>query len=500
MHLLVKVLPYLKSKSWDTRIAAALAIDCIVRAVGVWHPPDLPLDVNGSENGTTCAFVGGDSDQSKLRAFDLKKILLEGHRLLASSGNEYLGSSNGHAASKELAKSLGLSLPGAGQQELGIDVEKELEDGERQQQERSISSTVDLKGKGKLTGSASTTLTPSASPSPGPDALEPDLSNLSARERNALKRKRKAAETASPANGMSPGAPPPLPVPPSKKRILDSSGTPGGGDLSISSPGASNVKDEQDPTVDDNEANKITIAYKGPPKPQKVDPHGDDAKVAEASWVPTPDNWPFATIVEALRQDLLSTIWEVRHGAALGLREILKIQGRAGGTIAGASRDDNDASHREWAEQLAETFLTVFALDRFGDFVGDHVVAPVRETASQTLSALLLSMPQSSIAHVHAILLQMIKQDSVLSEEERAALKAQGRKSNFWEVKHAGLMGLRYVIAVRKDFYIAAQAAADAVKKEEPDGGMDDIRVDSARTEGRTEGFFLEVVGAAILG
>jgi TATA-binding protein-associated factor len=35
--------------------------------------------------------------------------------------------------------------------------------------------------------------------------------------------------------------------------------------------------------------------------------------------------------VKVLEVDLLSAAWEVRHGAALALRELLKAQGRFGG-------------------------------------------------------------------------------------------------------------------------------------------------------------------------
>ena len=38
------------------------------------------------------------------------------------------------------------------------------------------------------------------------------------------------------------------------------------------------------------------------------------------------------------------------------------------------------------------------------------VVAPVRETVSQTLASLLIHMPRRSLLHVHSVLLQMIRQ------------------------------------------------------------------------------------------
>jgi len=41
--------------------------------------------------------------------------------------------------------------------------------------------------------------------------------------------------------------------------------------------------------------------------------------------------------------------------------------------------------HQLWLEDSALRLLCVLALDRFGDFVSDEVVAPVRETCAQTL-------------------------------------------------------------------------------------------------------------------
>ena len=68
-------------------------------------------------------------------------------------------------------------------------------------------------------------------------------------------------------------------------------------------------------------------------------------------------------------------------------------------------------AHERWCNDLAVKFLCIFVLDRFGDFVSDQVVAPVRETVSQTLAYLLLHMPRRSVLHVHNVLLQMIRQE-----------------------------------------------------------------------------------------
>lgn len=46
--------------------------------------------------------------------------------------------------------------------------------------------------------------------------------------------------------------------------------------------------------------------------------------------------WIWDGVVKVLEVDLFSTSWEVRHGAAMALRELLKLQGKCGG-MRGAS-------------------------------------------------------------------------------------------------------------------------------------------------------------------
>jgi hypothetical protein len=41
--------------------------------------------------------------------------------------------------------------------------------------------------------------------------------------------------------------------------------------------------------------------------------------------------------------------------------------------------------HQQWLEDISLRLLCVLALDRFGDFVSDQVIAPVRETCAQAL-------------------------------------------------------------------------------------------------------------------
>lgn len=85
------------------------------------------------------------------------------------------------------------------------------------------------------------------------------------------------------------------------------------------------------------------------------------------------------------------------------------------------------------------------------------MVAPVRETVSQTLASLLLHMPRRSVLHIHSILLQMIRQDFSLAAPTRVlpgATRDDGvlrERTHVWEVRHAGLLGIKYEVAVRND-------------------------------------------------
>jgi TATA-binding protein-associated factor len=59
----------------------------------------------------------------------------------------------------------------------------------------------------------------------------------------------------------------------------------------------------------------------------------DSRAASVESWELPAGEWPFSKLVEAMGVDLFSPSWEVRHGAAMGLREILKTQGAAGGML-----------------------------------------------------------------------------------------------------------------------------------------------------------------------
>ncbi|KAA6421342.1 MAG: hypothetical protein FRX49_08620 [Trebouxia sp. A1-2] len=166
--------------------------------------------------------------------------------------------------------------------------------------------------------------------------------------------------------------------------------------------------------------------------------------------------WPFQAICDQMCIDMLDPVWEVRHGAALALREVLRSQADAAGLVApvaahptgwaaageegrlelqGVTPQDVDAalhSNTRWLEDCSIRLLCVLALDRFGDFTSDQVVAPVRETAAQALGAAVQPLPLSQAQALLSLLHQLIQQQQ-------------------WDVRHGGLLGLKYLLAARKD-------------------------------------------------
>ena len=155
--------------------------------------------------------------------------------------------------------------------------------------------------------------------------------------------------------------------------------------------------------------------------------------------------WQFQGIYELLLENLTSDIWEVRHGAALGLRELMKKHASSVSRVKGKSRQENDLQNRKSLEDLATRLLTVFALDRFGDYVYDTVVAPVRESVAQTLAALLIHLDDNLSLTIFKTLEQLVLQDPQIT----------GLPNKIWEATHGGLLGIRYFVSIKTDFLLS---------------------------------------------
>ncbi|KAF5386822.1 hypothetical protein D9615_001620 [Tricholomella constricta] len=451
MAVVARIIPFLHSKSFDTRTAASVALSHIFSLVPLWKPSE----------GQDAASPSSEAhlEPPTFPNFSVQELILQGKLLLASSGKEFIkpagilsSAAEVKKARKEAMGRLGLDFLDADDMDLekefaeaDEDVEMEDTSGEA---EPSAESTPPLEAcKSDYTvngGDAPPRSAPPTAPSPttstAPSLPDAETNALSARERNRLKRKRK------PGNSAFVAAPPPqatgakytaAPAGSSNKARLVSTDDK---IASISRTGSPK------PATDGVPSDKIVI---DPTKGGAVSPKASQqSKALDVK----PGLWVWDGVVKVLEVDLFSAAWEVRHGAAMALRELLKVQGKYGGMRDDASFHANEYAHERWCNDLAANLLCLFVLDRFGDFVSDQVVAPVRETVSQTLASLLIHMPRRSLTHVHSILLQMIQQNFVIP---MISTKCQAGEENnhIWEVRHAGLLGIKYEVAVRGDLF-----------------------------------------------
>ncbi|CAJ2655318.1 unnamed protein product [Trifolium pratense] len=542
--LLKKVSQYLRSKKWDTRVAAAHAIGSIAENVKHISLNELIGSVvtKMSESGISCSvddlcawpYLQAKITGSSFRSFDMNKVLEFG-ALLASGGQEYdIGSDNIKNPKERLVRQK-QNL----RRRLGLDVCEQFMD------INDVIRDEDLmahKSDSYLNGADHKVFT-----SCSVHNIQKMVANMvpnvkskwpSARERNLLKRKAK--------NNSK-----------DQTKSWCEDGTEASGTQNLASKG---------PCPD-------SVNYS---KPFTQVNHDEDGFEHEED-----GQWPFSTFVEQLIIDMFDPVWEVRHGSVMALREILTHQGASAGVLKhdphlertsfveledknitnmlkrerdidlnmqvsadecvsnlkrpkledvslstsmdsvmtcsndgdiensitseilgcnlpvdfgngkfnGSSIDMNLETHSndlhdahkepaniaeqkgysddkmipsgnpnvlrnlpqncelmnlvkvtrsswlrncEFLHDCVIRFLCVLSLDRFGDYVSDQVVAPVRETCAQALGA--------AFKYMHAAL---------VNETLNILLKMQC--SPEWEIRHGSLLGIKYLVAVRQE-------------------------------------------------
>ncbi|KAJ2852119.1 TATA-binding protein-associated factor mot1 [Coemansia brasiliensis] len=398
-NLINRVYEYLGKKSWDTRVAAAQAIEAICRQVDEWDP-------SGNDD-----VKPQDQDWLRFSQFNVDSVLKHGKKLLGSAGTEYDDGLQGLDAQARVA-----AQRAQVKKQLGLGAEFLDED------------LLDDKDLG-----ADDYVKPSVTPqkrksvdSAEEEEEEPaiDMSKLSARERNRMKRRARMEGK--------------------KKKV----------DMGPKKKGTNGATEERQVDVTEQSSGAIVV---------------ETRKDMRAAFSMSAGSWVFESVAEVLTVDLFDARWETRHGAGMALRELFKQHGYGAGRVAGASREINGQRNQGFLEDMCVRLLCVFALDRFGDFVSDHVVAPVRETCAQALGVMSQFLEPSRMKELQGALLHLIE---------------RGEAGGVWEVRHAGLAGLRYVVAVRRD--LAGQlgpAALDAALAGLRDND-DDVRGVSAATLG----------------
>lgn len=450
--LLGRVLPYLQSKSWDTRTAAAKAIGGIVENAEKFDPnaddPDSKTEpIKGEDVEPKLEDKPLDADDFlQLNSLDIKLILSHGKKLLGSAGKEYEYSMAGMTPAQRLAhqKQSLTSRLGLGGEYIEEDLVNEHDFAANSQHKLATTPglpRVDTKTSAKRQDSLHSASPYSAkSPSENHQTL-PDESGLSKRQLNQLKRKNKsAAKTGSSKmrvvdlSGRRPSEPGQTPVSATPHPVKLNGHEEPNGDAT---PDYFSIKREGS---DDNTA--LVSEFKGEEVPEKplIQPDEEHAH-----------DWPFDVMCDFLSNDLFDPTWEIRHGAAMGLREVLRVHGRGAGRRYGKARSENDLANRRWLNDMACRLLCVLMLDRFGDYVSDTVVAPIRESIGQTLGSLLSQLPDDIAIQVYHFLQEMVNQQNT------------GLKQPIWEVCHGGMIGLRYFVAIRKDLLLNQSDLLDGV-------------------------------------
>ncbi|KAI1180048.1 hypothetical protein F4777DRAFT_358909 [Nemania sp. FL0916] len=285
-------------------------------------------------------------------------------------------------------------------------------------------------------------------------------SGLSARQKNVLKRKRKkeAQKVAQGKGGFGD-----LSI-----RRSFTAGSEGFDDTAIadveSKKSTKNDYFNLDRPADIDEDTKIVSEFKGPVLIKSEIETDEDLQGSE---------WPYERLCEFLKLDIFDPQWEIRHGAALGLREILRVHGAGAGRLRGKSRIENDALNRKWLDDMACRLCCVLMLDRFTDYASDTSVAPIRETVGQSLGSFLKYIPPESVHNIYQVLFRMVMQQDI------------GVERPVWAVCHGGMVGLRYVVAVRKDLLLQHSHMVDGIVQAVMKGlgdNDDDVRSVSAAT------------------
>ncbi|XP_033630416.1 TATA-binding protein-associated factor 172-like [Asterias rubens] len=391
-NLLFKIHFYLKSSTWETRIAAGHAIEAVAKHVPHWAP----IKKIKEEGATSSAGprittpIQREADQLKFDKFNVNRVLEQGSSLLGSAGTEYeLDLEEAALDPKErlirqrhqLQKRLGLDVGGV----LGMDSDDLFNDDDL------------LTKKDAVARADSNTL---KLPTSAADIVAQEMAQmgagLSSREKNRAKRKVKLLL---------------------KQRSKENSDGSLGSSMEIANEEPSNKKSKIVKLASQSSFN---------------DKLQTDQPTDGSIFYEEPGEWPFASLCEQLSNDLFHQSWEIRHGAATGIREVVKVHGHSAGKSVDHPLDQQESLNQMWMEDISLRLLCVLALDRFGDFVSDEVVAPVRETCAQALGVVLHHMTTSGVNGVLGVLLQLLSQ-------------------NQWEVRHGGLLGMKYLLAVRKE-------------------------------------------------
>lgn len=411
LNLLSRVYPYLNSRKWETRIAAAKSFGGIAAHAELWDPNAIeedPVkleeldDVQVKLEQEEMRLLNDDTNFISLDQWSLHEVLKSGKKFLSCSDVDTSGSKTMASIKKQkisINKALG--------------IKSEIDDEMMFDEPNEVKSEPKSEPKSQV--KQETPMEASLSPLPsesGSSAIS------SARLKAMAKRKAKMAGK----GGSAKSKPVDISQSSISRKLVDQ-------EVGVSN-GHSNHTSQKVDITSQAGGNKLVVETKAPEIPPILAEHSKVAGLV----------WPFQGVYELLITDMFSETWETRHGAVLGLRELIKKHGKGAGRVKRRSLEENNQKNRQTLEDLASRLLTLFATDRFGDYVYDTVVAPVRESAAQALAALLVHLDSDLVVKIFMHLDELVLQDTNDNE-----------KVPCWEASHGGMLGLRYLVSVRTD-------------------------------------------------
>lgn len=367
-NLLIKVRNYLHSSSWDTRIAASQAVEAIITNVPLWFPNGITVK---KEEDTVEKIDLTNECKMMFDRYDVNTVIKCGHNLLASEMKNYDDT----------------DLISVKPTESVLDRNDKIA-----QMRKSINQKLGLAYVENITNDFISN-----------SDLEVGNNEINYMNTNGNNDNNLIDDLITKVTGRK------------LKRTLSKP------KFTYPVSGLNSTENSNDSSMLNNK--KIKLEPKEEPSESLVNEDEDTQDC---------NDWPLAWFCDELMSDLLNAQWEVRHGSAIGLREIVKLQGRCGGRSKTALSNQQDKLNQLWLEDLSLRLLTVLALDKFGDYVSDQVVAPVRETCAQVLGLIIKFLSVEGVISVLRILLQLLQ----CSE---------------WEARHGGMLGVKYMLAVRRD-------------------------------------------------
>lgn len=195
------------------------------------------------------------------------------------------------------------------------------------------------------------------------------------------------------------------------------------------------------------------VAFKNP-KLDITEQSNDSNKIMLESKIQNEDGedvagitWTLQTLYDLLLADLSSENWELRHGAALGLRELFSKKKENTHYIGKLKTNDHVANvtrNDKYLQDLCCNILSIFARDRFNDFIGDSVVAPVKASTAQALAAIFNSL--DDVEEKYLLFLVFENLEKLVFQE--------GLEKKLWQVSHGVLIGILYFTTTKRAFFV----------------------------------------------